>query len=321
MRFPLQKIAKCGVSIAAAAGLWAGAASAEDTTIGVLFLDSQGFFGEIQRGILEGAESDSIKLISDNSESDPTRESAFLDTVIGAGAKAVIMSPVSTEASVPAVERVVEAGIPVVCYNTCLADEDTERLAGGLVTTNQFDFGKGVGDVAAAAMMSSGGSARIGILNCDRYEACQQRKAGFLAALDEVGISYAIASDQEGFIADEATQTATEMLTANPGITHMWTANEGGTIGAVLGVMAAGQEGATVVYGSDISMQIAQMLEDGSILKAVIAQQPREMGREAVRIAQRLIAGETVEDKLIYVPTLVVESSKPESIQNWIDAQ
>ncbi len=320
MGFNARRNGKFGVMLAAA-GLWVGVAAAEDMTIGVLFLDSQGFFGEIQKGILEGAESDNIKLISDNSESDPTKESAFLDNVIGAGAKAVIMSPVSTDASVPAVERVVDAGIPVVCYNTCLSDEDTERLAGGLVTTNQFDFGKGVGNVAAADIVSSGEPARIGILNCDRYEACQQRKAGFVAALDEAGVSYEIVADQEGFIADKATQTATEMLTAHPDITHMWTANEGGTIGAVLGVQAAGQEGATAVYGSDISMQIVQMLEDGSILKAVIAQQPREMGREAVKIAQHLIAGQIIDQKLIHIPTLIVESSDPDGIKAWVDAQ
>lgn len=233
----------------------------------------------------------------------------------------MIMSPVSTEASVPSVERVVEAGIPVVCYNTCLTDADTERLVGGLVTTNQFDFGKNLGERAAAYIQASGEAAHIGILNCDRYEACQQRKAGFIAALDEAGVDYKIIMDQEAFIADEAIQTATEILTANPDINLIWTANEGGTVGAVLGVMAAGLEGETVVFGSDISVQIAQMLQDASILKAVIAQQPREMGREAVKIAQKLMAGETVAQKLIYIPTMIVSADNPDDVQAWIDAQ
>ncbi len=313
------------VSIALAAGVVAlvaiaGTAQAQETKLAVLFLDSQGFFGGIQKGIVEGAADSNVSLISSNSESDPTIEAEFLDVAIGAGVDAVIMSPVSFQASVPAVERVVEAGIPVVCYNTCLSDEDTERLAGGLVTTNQFDFGNDLGAVAAGHIMASGATARVGILNCDRYEACQQRKAGFLAALDEAGASYEILSDQEGFVADAATQTATEMLTANPDIDLIWTANEGGTIGAVLGVMAAGLGGQTSVFGSDITLQIAQMLQDGDVLKAVIAQQPQEMGRGAVQIALKILAGEAVEDKLIFVPTLVIEASKPESISDWMEA-
>ena len=307
--------------IALTAGIWASGATAQETTIGVLFLDSQGFFGEIQNGILEGATSENITLITDNSESDPVQESNFLDAAVGAGVAAVIISPVSQEASVPAVERVVDAGIPVVCYNTCLADEDMERLAGGLVTTDQAELGRGVGGVAADELAGSGQAARIGLLHCDRYEACQQRKAGFLATLDAAGVDYEIVADQEGFIADEATQVATEMLTANPDITHIWTANEGGTIGAVLGVQAAGLEGNTVVYGTDITMQIAQMLQDGSVLRAVAAQQPREMGRESVQMALRMIAGEAVEEKLIHIPTLVVDSTDPDGIQSWIDAQ
>ena len=111
------------------------------------------------------------------------------------------------------------------------------------------------------------------------------------------------------------------MLTANPDITHIWTANEGGTIGSVLGVQAAGLEGQTVVYGTDATMQIAQMLLDGTVLKAVAAQQPREMGRESVVIALQLIAGEMIDEKLIHIPTLVLDSSDPDGIQEWIDVQ
>lgn len=316
----LKKTICGGLAGAATAVSALGAASAQEISLGVLFLDSQGFFGEIQKGIIEGASDADVAIMSANSESDPVKESEFLDTALGAGVDAIIMSPVSTEASVPAVERAAEAGIPVVCYNTCLSDDDTERLAGGLVTTNQFDFGKGLGEVAARHIAESGQAAKIGILNCDRYEACQQRKAGFLAALDEAGSDYEVASDQEGFIADAATQTATEMLTANPDINLMWTSNEGGTIGAVLGVQAAGMAGDTAVFGSDISVQIAQMLQDGEVLKAVIAQQPKEMGREAVTIALSLIAGNMVDDKLIYIPTLVIESSDPDAIADWMAA-
>ena len=85
-----------------------GAAQAQETKLTVLFLDSQGFFGGIQKGIVEGAADSNVSLISSNSESDPTIEAEFLDVTIGAGVDAVIMSPVSFEASVPALERVVE---------------------------------------------------------------------------------------------------------------------------------------------------------------------------------------------------------------------
>ena len=315
-----HKTVRNGLASGALLAAATAGSSAQDISLGVVFLDSQGFFGGIQKGIIEGASDENVSLMSGNSESDPVKESDFLDTVVGAGVDAIIMSPVSVEASVPAIERAAAAGIPVVCYNTCLSDADTERLAGGLVTTNQFDFGKDLGAVAAEHIAASGEAGRVGILNCDRYEACQQRKAGFLAALDEAGVDYDVVADQEGFIADAATQTATEMLTANPDINVMWTSNEGGTIGAVLGVQAAGTAGSTAVFGSDISGQIAQMLQDGEVLKAVIAQQPQEMGREAVQIALALIQGEMVDDKLIYIPTLIIQASDPDGVTAWMEA-
>ena len=83
----------------------AGTAQAEDTKLVVLFLDSQAFFGGIQKGIVDGAADSNISLISSDSEGDLAIETEFLDVVIGAGVQAVIMSPVSVEASVPAVDR------------------------------------------------------------------------------------------------------------------------------------------------------------------------------------------------------------------------
>ena len=62
------------------------------------------------------------------------------------------------------------------------------------------------------------------------------------------------------------------------------------------------------------------MLQDGDVLKAVIAQQQQEMGREAVIIALNLIAGEAVEDKLIYISTLVIKASEPDSVTGWMEA-
>ena len=86
------------------------------------------------------------------------------------------MSPVSTEASVAAVERLSEAGIPVVCYNTCLTDADAERLVYALVTTSQRTLGFPVGVMAGEWAIKLRSILKIGIHNCNQYEACQEEK-------------------------------------------------------------------------------------------------------------------------------------------------
>ena len=98
-------------------------------------------------------------------QADVTKESEFIDQLIAAGVEAVVMSPVSTEASVAAVERLAEAGIPIVCYNTCLSDADSERLIYALVTTSQFDLGLPVGILAGEWANKAEIELKIGISN------------------------------------------------------------------------------------------------------------------------------------------------------------
>ena len=137
--------------------------SAQAIKVGALYLDTAGFFGEIKYGIESAGESEGIELTGANSQSDVAREAEFIDTLLATGVDVVIMSPVSTESSVAAVERLAEAGVPVVCYNTCLNDEDAKRLAFALVTTSQRELGYPVGIIAGNWAIKAGIDLKIGI--------------------------------------------------------------------------------------------------------------------------------------------------------------
>jgi len=115
-----------------------------------MFFDSQGFYGGIQKGITEGSKGAGAELILSNSKLDAAAEAAFIDSAIASGVDGLIVSPVSETASVVALERAHEAGIPIICYNTCLGADDTKRLVAGFVTTDQYDFGHQLGKSAAA---------------------------------------------------------------------------------------------------------------------------------------------------------------------------
>ena len=79
--------------------------SANAVKVGAIYMDSQGFYGGVQKGIITGAGDMGVELIGNNSQGDVTKESEFIDQLISAGVEAVIMSPVSTEASVAGGER------------------------------------------------------------------------------------------------------------------------------------------------------------------------------------------------------------------------
>ena len=292
--------------------------SANAVKVGAIYMDSQGFYGGVQKGIITGAGDMGVELIGNNSQGDVTKESEFIDQLISAGVEAVIMSPVSTEASVAAVERIREAGIPVLCYNTCLKDEDSARLISALVTTTQTALGIHIGRLAGEWANKAEIELKIGIHNCNRYEACQEREDGFIDGLKSTGVNFEVVNNQEAFSNDVATQVGTDMLIANPEINLMYAANEGGTIGAVNAVLAAGQIGKTYVMGTDATAELMNFVSDGEILLAVNSQFPRDMGAGAMRAALKAVKGEAIDEYVQLTPTKVFTSIDKIEIDTWL---
>ncbi|MFS4436863.1 substrate-binding domain-containing protein [Paracoccaceae bacterium GXU_MW_L88] len=308
------------IALSVAASMMAGAAYAEGESLGVFYMNSLGFFVKVGEGVKDVvAEQGGGTIMESVSNDNPVPESEFADTVISAGVGAVIISPTSADASVGAVERMVDAGIPVICYNTCINDADRERLVSGFFTTDQYAFGYELGKVAAQYAADNEISPKLGILNCDRFEACQDRKRGFLEAIAEGG-EYEILSDQESWVADEATAVAQDMLTSNPDINMMWAAAEGGSVGAMLAVEYSGKSGDTVVFGSDLIPQMVEFLREGSILKAAIAQSPVDIGRESATRAFEVINGAEGSPDLTVVPATVYTTEDTDALAEWMQA-
>jgi len=330
-----QRTKRLGVASTAAAAalalILAGCASSGGTTpssdpkgstIGALYLDAQGFYGGIKKGIEDGAKSEDIKLIGQNSGGDATKEAQFMSTLTSGGVKAIIMSPVSDTASVPVVKQAHDAGIPVICYNTCITESAAKGLVYALVTTDQKKLGHDVGIEAGNYFKDKGNtSPRIAILNCDVYQACVERKAGFKTAVESVLPNVQWAADQAGFEPDKATSTATTILTGDPKVDAFFATTDNGTIGGVQGVLATGRAGKTVVFGNDISLQLAKYFQSNpDILIATNGQDPQAMGRGAVEQALSAIKGEKVKDYLTTIPTTLFKASDPAQINEWIKA-
>lgn len=300
-----------------------GAVSAQEVTIGALYLDAQGFYGDIKKGIEAGAGDERVRLLGQNSQGDAAKEAQFASTLIASKVSAIIMSPVSATASVPVVKQAAEAGIPVICYNTCVNDEDAKKYVKALVTTDQYKLGYDVGVVAGNYFKGKGiDKPRFGILNCDVYEACVQRKAGFKRAVEEKVPGVEWAADQAGFEPGKSTETATTMLTGDTAINVMFATTDNGTIGAVQGIMASGRQGQVVVFGNDISVQLAQyLLNAPETLIATNGQRPQQMGKDSVTLALEAIRGKPIENYLTIVPTDLFLSSDPDKVRAWLEAR
>lgn len=288
-----------------------GNALAEGKAIaGIVFQQDQYFRG-IQIGMEKAAAAASDELLAGNSDSKLEKETQLIDTYIARGVNAIVIAPLSAGASVPALKKARDAGITVVTYGTS-ANGD---VAQATVTSSDRDIGIGTGQAATEFLKSlgKGQKVKIGMLAFKALlpEQSNARVDGFLSVVSN---QIEIVAQQDAWLAEKALAVASDMLTANPDIKVIYAANEGGTIGAVQAVKKAGREGKVFVFGTDGSEQLANMLLDkDNVLQATTAQQPVEVGKQAVEAAQNLLAGKTFETK-VNVPVLPLTRANADGV-------
>ncbi|MGO4623292.1 substrate-binding domain-containing protein [Ensifer sp. 2TAB8] len=288
-----------------------GAAFAGGKAIaGIVFQQDQYFRG-IQIGMEKAAEAAGDELLAGNSDSKLEKEAQLIDTYIARGVNSIVVAPLSADASVPALKKARDAGITVVTYGTS-ANGD---VAQATVTSSDRDIGIGTGKAATDFLktLGNGGKVKIGTLAFKALlpEQSNARVDGFLSVVND---QVDIVAQQDAWLAEKALAVASDMLTANPDIQVIYAANEGGTIGAVQAVKKAGLEGKVFVFGTDGSEQLANMLlNSDNVLQATTAQQPLEVGKQAIEAAQNLLDGKKIETK-VNVPVLPLTRADTQAV-------
>lgn len=311
-----------GWMIAAFAALAAcGAAQAKEMTIGAVYLDSQGFYAGVRNGIekASAASGEKLKLIDTNAAGDLAKESSFVDTLVANKVSAIILSAVSADGSVRAIRDASRAGIPVICYNTCVNDAAMKKYVTAYVVGDAFKFGEKTGEAAAAYLVQAGiKEPRIGVLNCEFVEVCVQRRKGFEHALLAKVPGAKIVANQEATIIDKALSIGQAMLAAHPEINVFYGESGGATLGAAKAVEKSGASGKVVVFGSDMTTEIANALVDNKVLKAAVDVSGTEVGKLA--FGQALAAAQGKKPASPITPATISLYDSPEAAKAWLAA-
>ena len=292
------------------------AAGGDGYTIAGVVFQGDTFMQSALAGMQTAADEVGAELVLGNSEGDLQKESNLIDDYITRGVDAIVITPISSDGSVAALKKAKDAGITVICFNTCVSEPG---IASAFYVTKNEDLGMKSGEAAAAFITEKlGGTAKIGILNCDKFEGCPPRKQGFLdqvTALEGVEV----VADQEGYLADKAQPVAEAMLQANPDINILWAANEGGTVAHALVVKGLGLGGSVYVFGTDMNTQMGQFLQsEDDILQGVTGQSPYQMGYDAFQAAIAALGGETLPE-LTNTPTIFFGRGDDALIQQFVD--
>jgi simple sugar transport system substrate-binding protein len=238
--------------------------------------------------------------------------------MIQAKVDAILMQPTADEASVATMKAIKDAGIALICYGNCIGPTTDPNLVDGVIQSDNTALGTGTGEAAAKYINEKfGNTVKLAILNCDIASACKLRKAGFLAALKNAGITPTIVTDQEGYLVDKATPVATDILTAHPDVQVIWASNDGGTAGATIAVQQAGKK--VPVFGTDISTQLAQfVLADDGILQATTGQDPVGTAQGAYQMAKKVLGGGKNDPFSVELPGIVYDRADTKTTEDFL---
>jgi len=279
---------------------------------GIVFQDDQ-FFQMVLFGMRDAAKKADVELLEANSDNKLDKEIELVNTYIAQHVDAILISPVSKTGSVTALKLAHDKGIKVICHNTPIAADFPQAY----IECSPADLGEQTGKAARKYIQEKlGGKAKIAILAFQSQVAEQSnaRVGGFKKEVAQLpGVE--IVAEQDAWRTEMAVKKASDILTAHPDVDVIYSANEGGTGGAVIAVKNAGKAGKVVVFGTDVSEQLLGFLQspDG-ILQAITAQRPVEVGVLAVEFAVKVLKGEPVE-KPKYLKGVCLSRTDPEGVK------
>ena len=253
----------------------------------VRYLSTGDFFQAYLAGVERQAEALGMELRVFDSRQDAALQSDMMDQAIGLGVDGIVVQHGLTESMQPAVQRAVEAGIPVVAFDVNVgneavpqieqSDRDLARLAlEQAIEDNGEDFAAGYVYVA-------------GIAPLDRRDETWAEFKERYPGIEEV----ARFGTLDNPIANSVANQAAAVLRANPDIEVMFAPYDEFAKGVKIAVDEAGMSQDIKIYSADVSTaDIAAMREPGSAWVATAATNPAVVGEVSVRALAMLMAGE-----------------------------
>lgn len=199
------------------------------------------------------------------------------------------ISSVSTDALAPIINRVIEAGIPVITYNTDNPDSKRLVFAGQDLVQSGREAGKLMGDVL-------GGKGRVMIATIDASAQWSlDREKGAregLAAFPEIEV---VRTLNTGTDPQEIYAAIENAMLADPGITGILSLECCSTPAAGEWVSRNDKKDAVKVVGFDLLDQTVDLVSDG-VIQATIDQAPERQGYEAVNLLVTFLKGQPIDN-------------------------
>lgn len=215
--------------------------------------------------------------------SDVKQQVDIIETAITRGVKGLIVVPAEPEAVIPAINRAIAAGIPVITQDTDSPKSQRYTFIG----TGNFEAGRLGGELLAKQI---GGKGEVAFLTIPGQWNLEERRRGYEAALanfPEIKI-VAIGNDQAE--ESQAAAQAKSILQAHPNLAGFGCVDAAGGAGAAVAVRDAGKKGKLKIVAMDRNEATLDFIEQGYI-QASLAQRSYSMAYLGLKMLHDLNHG------------------------------
>jgi erythritol transport system substrate-binding protein len=196
----------------------------------------------------------------DAHDDDAYRQDNLIDSAIASNAAAIILDNAGADASIAAVRRATQAGIP--CF---LIDREIQAngIAKAQIIADNDQGSRIVAGEFARAMEPAGGS-YAELLGRESDTNASVRTRGFHAVLDAHAEMHRVAVQSANWSQSEAFQKTETMLQAHPDIRGIIAGNDTMALGALAAVKSSGSTG-IVITGLDGSPDAIEAIRAGTL--------------------------------------------------------
>ena len=215
-------------------------------------------------------------------DDDVNKQSQLIDTAIARGAKAIILDNAGADASVAAVQKAKDAGIP-----SFLIDREINAtgVAVAQIVSNNYQ-GAQLGAGEFVKLMGEKGN-YVELLGKESDTNAGIRSQGYHDVIDDYPDLKMVAQQSANWSQTEAYSKMETILQANPDIQGVISGNDTMAMGAIAALQAAGRKD-VIVVGFDGSNDVRDSITSGGI-KATVLQPALAQAQMAVQQAHDYI--------------------------------
>ena len=246
-----------------------------------------------------------------STSADAAEMQAGLQDLVAWGATVIVSFP-QWAGMETAMQEIIDDGIPVVNFDVDVACEGIYKVTG-----DNYDMGY---QSAKYIVEKAGPSAYIAVLDVPSSgSVCELRKQGFYDYLNEIGYDTSNIQEfqLESFARDVGLKNAADILEKMPHIDAFYSMDDETSIGTIQAMKDAGRTEIKAITGGGGCQEYFKIIasEEGKAIGAASALYSPAMIQDAIKVAIKLMNGESAEP-VIVIPTTIVSA---DNVEQFLD--